>query len=205
MARRRHGRPSVPQLWLGFVVTALGVAVWCPPDPATADPHAAGTPIAGNGCRAVSTAIVTSNTLRVCDQTRVDLVARPSCPACAGGVRMVFVQREVASDARWMNDEAVSALDEAQVLFGGVDLAAAVVHYRPGGARAVVPMTDRLSAVRSALTRPRSANDPPFANDAAAAAAREALGQLRSGVGGTDGPDPCMYVFLFAEAGTVPC
>ena len=27
-----------------FVVTALGVAVWCPPDPATADPHAAGTP-----------------------------------------------------------------------------------------------------------------------------------------------------------------
>jgi len=157
-----------------------------------------------NGCTAAVTSRAEPDTVRDCEPSTVSLSLQPTCPICPGGMKVVFVQREIATESRWMNNEALDVLETLRQQYGSAGLSAAVVQYGPGRARAAVAMTDKLDLVRSALSRSQAAANPPDHNNAASSAAREAIRQLQPGAGESPDLEPCKLVLFFAQDSPTP-
>lgn len=201
-AVERLARSSALALATGLLLAAILVAVGALslPDPAHAGPTDTDPP---NGCSAAVTGRAEPDTVRICDPSDVTLNLAATCPICPGGMRVVFVQREVATESRWMNNEAMDALESLRQAYTGPDLQAAVVQYGPGRSRVALGMTDKLDQVRSALGRSTANANPPDHNNAAAAAAREAIRQLEANPN-EDGLPPCKMVLFFAQDSPTP-
>jgi hypothetical protein len=187
-------------LLAAVIVTASLISA---PDPAAAEPMAA-APQMNNGCTGAFTQTAKPDTVRICDPSDVEVNVAPVCPMCPGGMKVVFVQREEATEARWQNSEAVSALEELEKLYSKTKLQVAVVQYGPGGARAVARMSDRLTQARSALNRPKTVANPDDANAKADEAAREALRQLEPGRDEDRSIPVCKLVIFFAQDSPTP-
>ena len=195
------GRRSAP-VWLGALACAA-VLAW---GAAALPGHVlAGTAAdqSVNGCTGPVSGRAEPDTIR-CDPSMVTLGVLPTCPVCPGGLRVVFVQREIATESRWMNNEAIDVLETLRQVHTGPGLQAAVVVYGPGRAHVSEPMTGNLDSVRSALSRSTSNSNPPDHNNAASSAAREAVRQFQPQTGDDPALPPCKLVVFFAQDSPTP-
>ncbi len=191
-------------LGVGLLAAALvGASMLSLPDPAAAAPAAAEAP-QNNGCTGTYTQTANPDTVRICDPSDVEVNASPLCPVCPGGMKVVFVQRAEATEARWQNSEALAALEELDQRYSKSGLQVAVVQYDPSGARAVARMSDRLTQARSALNRPKVVANPDDANGRADEAAREALRQLEPGRDDDKTIPVCKLVIFFGQDSPTP-
>lgn len=198
----RIGRSAALALCTGLSLSGMMLVVGALllPDAALARPTDTDPP---NGCSAAVAARAEPDTVRVCDPSLITLESLPTCPVCPGGLHVVFIQREIATESRWMNNEAIDALEALRSRSAAPGLKAAVVQYGPGRSRVSVGMTENLDQVRSALSRSSAASNPPDHNNAAASAAREAVRQLQ-GARSEGSPPTCELVLFFAQDSPTP-
>jgi hypothetical protein len=187
--------------WVLIIAVLVGASLWAVSQPVTAQRAEDPT----NGCYADVTGSAIPDTVRICDPSDVQLVAEPTCPACPGGVHVVFIQRDQATNARWQGSAAKGALEKLEQMFGDQDvLKAAVVHYGPGKVRAAVRMTDNMGQVRGALNQARNVDNPPDHNAVGNAASREAIKQLKKAREDSAPMMPCELVLFFAQDSPCP-
>ena len=195
----RH-RISTPYIVLPGLALAVLVLVWASlvalPDPAAASPPAQDV----SKCIGVGN-VAASPDQTECDPIDLEVTGAPLCESCRAGLRVVFVQRDQATNARWQNTEAAAVLAGLDKLYDG-DLQAAVVQYGPNGVRTPQRMTPDLDRVRSALQKPTTVSNPPDSNYMAHPAAREALSLLRNPSGCID--CPCRMVIFFGQDPPTP-
>ena len=149
-------------------------------------------------CSAVITETLSDHPVPVCEPVTLTSSLAASCPNCAGGLNIVFVQVELAPEAGWMNSVSVDALSTLQDV-PGVAPNVGVVHYTDRAARIALPMTDELDRARAPLRRPSDSGH--ITTGVFEDAVRLALGMIedaRRGNGGRPIDASCDYVVLFA-------
>ncbi|MFN2114807.1 MAG: hypothetical protein ACK2T6_03765 [Anaerolineae bacterium] len=188
--------------WVVIIAALIGTSLWAVSRPVAAQTGDEPT----NGCYADVESAAVPDTVRICDPSDVQVVAAPTCPACPGGVHVVFIQREQATAGKWQGTAAMGALDKLEQLFGDEEgkLQAAVVHYGPGTVRTAVKMTDNMGQVRSSLNRARTVDNPPDHNAVGNAASREAIKQLKTAREDSEPIMPCEMVIFFAQDSPCP-
>lgn len=196
----RPARVPIGIAGLVLVGLALVLGIVSPPDPAMAGPVGDQSV---NGCTGAVSGRADPSSIR-CQPASVTLGVLPSCKMCPGGLRVVFIQREIATESRWMNNEALDTLAAVRQLYPGDGLQAAVIQYGPSRSRVSVAMTDDLDKVRSGLGRANSADNPPDHNNSASSAAREAIKQLKPQEGDDPAVPPCRLVLFFAQDSPTP-
>jgi hypothetical protein len=104
-----------------------------------------------SSCIGVVSPTLSADNIRSCDTVTVTARTAAACPACPGGVNVVFSLVVVAGRGLWMGEEATSALQELKnyQAQGGLDVEVAVVEFgstRSSGPdrRTLLELTDRL-------------------------------------------------------------
>lgn len=196
------------QLGIGLVL-ALGVGVLAgllaPPahDVSAQRPTPTRRVPAGRtgSCTGAVTNTLSSQTLQVCDEAVISSKVEPVCPACPGGINVVFVQVSEAFQAEWMNREATAALQQLET-YRDQPMQVGVVHYNSGGARQVLRMTDDIRSAHGPLNQPPYGHDPHGDFTGAARMALTMLDQAKSDHirnGGSQEDEPCEFIIYFAS------
>jgi len=154
-----------------------------------------------SGCFGTMTSSVASDTLRLCDETDVTVVAEPTCPSCPGGINVVFVEVLAAFQASWQNDAAAKALTEFERV-KGTKVQVGVVHYDSRTVKPVLRMTDRPASARGALRQPQYGHDPFGDFEGAAREALKMLDNAADALPG-DAPRPCEMIIFFASTKSI--
>lgn len=154
-----------------------------------------------SGCFGSMTSSVVSDTLRLCDETDITVVAEPICPSCPGGINVVFVEVLVAFQASWQNDAAIKALTELERV-KDTDVRVGVVHYDSRTVKRALRMTDRAASARGALRQPQYGHDPFGDFEGAAKEALKMLDDAADALPG-DAPRPCELIIFFASTKSV--
>lgn len=190
-------------LLAGLLAPAAGTAAKSSSEPP--QPQATATKVVPknkqSSCKGTVTSTLSTSNIRMCDEAEVVLNTSPVCPACPGGIHVVYVQVDVAFEADWMVSESVASLKQLES-YRGQEMRVGVVHYNSQSVRRVQPMTDNLSRAYGALRGPQNGHDP---HGDFVGAARMALSMLQDARKMHDKdattPDekPCEFVIFFAS------
>ena len=116
------------------------------------------TPIVVGGCETMISHTLSTTAIRDCDTITVTTSVRSACESCPGDVNVVFVI------GTWPNGISAAAVlvDSLERLRKdtGMDFNAAAVLLDPPSARLIVPLTDDLARVRSAVAQRRTYRGP---------------------------------------------
>ncbi len=154
-----------------------------------------------SGCVSAITSTLSASTTRVCDTVTVTVRTESECPACSGGLNVVYVMGGgYVSSSRWMTPVALASLRELERLEeeAGNAIHVAVVQYSATDARTIQPLTDDLGRARTALGRPVPTG-PYGGYEAAAREAARILRTARSTAG-----DLCEIVVFFVVLKEIP-
>ena len=137
-----------------FVAGLVGVPAATQAQDPTPTPRSPQSP-----CFGTVTGTLAAESVRLCDDVDVTVRLEPSCPICPGGINVVYIQVEEATEAPWMSDVAVRSLTEIEAAsqnheFSDVPISVGVVHYTQYSDRIALPMTEKLGQARGVLRKP---------------------------------------------------
>lgn len=190
----------------GLAVPAGRLATGDPVEARGQAPAATRAPVGRtSSCTGVVTSTLSTDRIRLCDEAAVTASVFPTCPACPGGIHVVYVQVDRAFQAAWMDREAVASLRVLES-YRDQEIRVGVVHYNSQMVKRALQMTDNIGRAYGPLNEPTNGHDP---HGDFVGAAREALRMLddarddHARAGGSEQDEPCEFIIYFASTKSI--
>ncbi|MFN8421929.1 MAG: vWA domain-containing protein [Anaerolineae bacterium] len=155
-----------------------------------------------SSCTGKMNGAVTTDTIRLCEPSRIVVDAEPGCSSCPGGLNVVFVEVSEAFNAPWQNDAAIAVLNQLERI-RSMTVRVAVIHYDSRKVETKLRLTEQLARARGPLNQPPTGHDPHGDFVGAATEAISILRDSRNDMTRQGLPTPCEAIVYFASTKSV--